>query len=104
MDQTEGLWSCLSQLCDLEPFVTDLLLNEWVLIGITILSCYMLNAEIPLFALKFKNWSFGENKMRYLFLLTCVLLIVFLKFLAIPIIIIFYVLLSLVSNRSAAVN
>ncbi|MCM4154674.1 CDP-alcohol phosphatidyltransferase family protein [Gramella sp. AN32] len=86
-----------------QPFVTGLLLNEWVLVGITILSCYMLNAEIPLFALKFKNWSFGENKMRYLFLLSCILLIVFLKFLAIPIIIILYVVLSLINTTSKAV-
>ena len=83
------------------PAVTSLLLNEWVLAGITILSCYMLNAEIPLFALKFKNWGFGDNKLRYLFLLSCILLIIFLKFLAIPVIIILYVLLSLISNRTS---
>ncbi|APG60087.1 CDP-alcohol phosphatidyltransferase family protein [Christiangramia salexigens] len=83
----------------LVPMVTALLMNEWFLIGLTLVSCYLLNAELPLFALKFSDWSFGANKMRYLFLLTCVLLIIYLQFIAIPVIILLYVLLSMISNR-----
>ena len=82
-----------------QPIATGLLLNEWFLIGLTLLSCYMLNAEIALFALKFKTWGFAENKLRYLFLLSCIILLVLLKFLAIPIIIILYVLLSLFTGN-----
>jgi len=77
-------------------FAKALLENPYVLIVLTALSCFMLNAELPLFALKFKNWSFGENKVRYLFLLASVLLLVFFQFLGIPIIIILYILLSIV--------
>lgn len=77
-------------------FAKILLENPLVLLVITALSCFMLNAELPLFALKFKNYSFGDNKVRYVFLLSSVLLILFLQYLAIPIIIILYVLLSLV--------
>ncbi|MDX1602314.1 MAG: phosphatidylserine synthase, partial [Salinimicrobium sediminis] len=64
--------------------------------------CYMLNAEIPLFALKFKTWGFAENKLRYLFLIFCVILLVFLQFAAIPLIIISYVIVSMISNKSSA--
>ncbi len=77
-------------------FAKILLENPLVLLVITALSCFMLNAELPLFALKFKNYSFGDNKVRYVFLLSSVLLILFLQYLATPIIIILYVLLSLV--------
>ncbi|WP_299769977.1 CDP-alcohol phosphatidyltransferase family protein [uncultured Dokdonia sp.] len=76
-------------------FAKAVFTNPYVLIGIAITSCYMLNAEIHLFALKFKTWSFGENKVRYLFILASILLLIFLKYLAIPLLIVLYVLLSL---------
>ncbi len=83
------------------PLINQLILNEWFLVGLTILSCILLNAELPLFALKFSNWGFKENKLRYFFIISCLLLIVLLKFIAIPAIILLYVLLSAISNRKA---
>ena len=83
------------------PVINHLILNEWFLVGLTILSCILLNAELPLFALKFSNWGFKENKLRYFFIISCLLLIVLLKFIAIPAIILLYVLLSAISNRKA---
>lgn len=80
-------------------FVTGLLLNEWFLLILTLVSCYLLNAELPLFALKFSDWSFKENKMRYFFILSCIILIVLLKFIAVPLIILFYVGLSLFTQK-----
>lgn len=83
------------------PMINQLILNEWFLVGLTILSCILLNAELRLFALKFSDWGFKENKLRYFFIISCLLLIVFLKFIAIPAIILLYVLLSVISNRKA---
>ena len=73
----------------------SIILNKWFLIGITLLSCILLNAEIPLFALKFKTWDFKSNAIRYVFLILCVVLLILLKFLAIPFIMLLYILLSL---------
>ncbi|MDY8137844.1 CDP-alcohol phosphatidyltransferase family protein [Aquimarina sp. 2201CG5-10] len=78
-----------------EDWVVALILNKWFLIGLTIVSCYLLNAEIRLFALKFKTWGFAENKVRYFFLLLTIILIILLKFIAIPCAILLYVLMSL---------
>lgn len=75
-------------------FISELLLNEWFLIALSLFSCYLLNAEIKLFALKFSDWSFANNKLRYLFLLLCLVLIVIFQYIAIPLIILSYVLLS----------
>jgi CDP-diacylglycerol---serine O-phosphatidyltransferase len=66
------------------------------LIGIMSL---LLISEIPMFSLKFKSFKWDENKLRYLFLITCLLLIVFLLVLSIPIIVILYVILSLIENK-----
>ena len=75
--------------------ITEVILTPWFLIIITLVSCVLLNAEIPLFGLKFKTWNFKENAVRYLFLIASILLLVVLKFIAIPIIIFLYILVSL---------
>ncbi|WP_417887327.1 CDP-alcohol phosphatidyltransferase family protein [Zunongwangia sp.] len=77
-------------------FATDIILNEWFLIGLTILSVVMLNAELPLFALKFKQWGFKGNEVRYIFIALCAVFLILFQFLAIPLIILSYVLLSLI--------
>ena len=75
--------------------ITELILTPWFLIIITLVTCVLLNAEIPLFGLKFKTWNFKDNAVRYLFLIASILLLVVLKFIAIPIIIFLYILVSL---------
>lgn len=77
----------------------SIILNPWVLIGVTVLGCVLMNAEIPLFALKFKTWGFKDNAVRYVFLALCIVLLVGLKFLAIPFIILLYIILSLVGQK-----
>lgn len=76
----------------------SILLNSWALIGITVLGCILMNSEIRLFSLKFKSLHFKENRSRFVFLLLCVLLMIFLKYWAVPAIIGSYLLLSLIDN------
>ena len=78
--------------------LSSLILNQWFLIGLTLLSAFLLNCNLPLFALKFKNWSFTDNALRYIFLIISLVLLITMQFLAVPIIILFYVLSSLVSH------
>lgn len=78
--------------------IIDLLLNKWVLLIITLLSAYVMNAEIPLFSLKIKNFSFQKYKLQIAFLVAAIVMIVTLQILAIPLIIMTYVLLSVVNN------
>lgn len=78
--------------------LNGIILNQWFLIGLTILSAYLLNAKIELFALKFKNWSFKDNALRYIFIIVSLVLLITLKFLAVPMIIVFYILGSLLTN------
>ena len=78
--------------------IEAILLNTWFLIGITLLSCYLLNSNLELFALKFKDWSFANNVFKYLLIIVSFILLLTLKFIAIPIIIIFYIALSIFKN------
>ena len=79
-------------------FITNALQNHWVLIAISIVSACVMNAEIPLFSLKIKDFTFKKNALQILFLASAVLLLLVFRYLGIPIIIIFYVLLSVVNN------
>lgn len=79
-------------------FVLELLTNPFVLIGITLLSVYMLNAEIPLFSLKIKQISLKKNALQIGFLLSSVVLIASFHYAGIPLVIVLYVLLSVITN------
>lgn len=78
--------------------LVDALSNPYVLVGITFLSAYLLNAEIPLFSLKVKSFSWEKYKIQVVFLILSVILIAMLEFIAIPIIILLYVILSVINN------
>ncbi|MGM5470834.1 CDP-alcohol phosphatidyltransferase family protein [Flavobacteriaceae bacterium LMO-SS05] len=75
-----------------------LILNPWFLIGLTVLSCYLLNSRVKLFALKFKDWRLKPNVIRYSFLVLSLVLLLLLHFVAIPLIILLYISLSLVEG------
>ncbi|MGJ8593534.1 MAG: CDP-alcohol phosphatidyltransferase family protein [Aquaticitalea sp.] len=77
--------------------INSIIINKWFLIVVTFLSCYLLNSSIKLFALKFKNFSFKDNAVRYVFIILTLVLLVVLQFAAIPLVIVMYVLLSLIS-------
>jgi len=77
----------------------EILSNYWVLLGITLFSAYILNAEIPLFSLKIKDFTFKKNALQIVFLTLCVLLLVLFQYLAIPLVIVTYVLLSVINNK-----
>ena len=72
-----------------------LIQSTWFLIGLTLLLCYMMNAEIPLFSLKFKDYSWKNNKVKITFVFLTLMLVVMLQFIAIPLVIVLYVLLSM---------
>ena len=61
-------------------------------------SCYLLVSEIPMFALKFKTWGWKGNEVKYIFLLTCIPLLLLLRVSGLAAIIAWYVILSVINN------
>jgi CDP-diacylglycerol--serine O-phosphatidyltransferase len=76
--------------------IQNLISNHYFLILVTLLLTYLMNAELPLFSLKFKEFSLKKNAIKYLFILISVLLIFSLHVISIPIIIILYVSFSII--------
>lgn len=79
-------------------WLVNALFNPFVLLIISLVSAYMLNAEIPLFSLKIKDFSWDKNKLQVFFLAIAATLLLFLGFTALPIIILLYVVLSVINN------
>jgi len=81
------------------PFAANnlpLLDNFWVLLGLTLVFSILLISELPMFSLKFSNYNFKENWIRYLFLLISAILLVAFQLAAFPIIILLYIFISLI--------
>ncbi len=64
----------------------------------TIIFSFLLVSELPLFALKFKSFGWKGNRTKFIFLGISVLLLILIKFMGIPIIIILYIIMSLITH------
>ncbi len=74
------------------------LIQPVVLIPIIVIMSLLLVAELPLFALKFKSFKWKGNEIRYIFLISCGILISTLLIWSIPIIVLLYLLLSFIQH------
>ena len=75
-----------------------------LLIGIISITCYLLVSEFKLFALKFKSLSWPENRLKYIFLICSLSLIIALQFVAIPFVLLLYLIFSSVYFRRKTVE
>ena len=74
-----------------------------IFIGVSI-SCYLLIAEIPMFALKFKHWGWKGNEIKYIFILSCIPLLLLLNVSGLAAIIAWYVILSVFTSKKIKTN
>ena len=81
------------------PFIGPYL-SLVVLAGVFI-SCWLLIAEIPMFALKFKHWGWKGNEIKYIFILSCIPLLLLLQVSGFAAIIAWYVILSVITSKTA---
>lgn len=68
--------------------------NTYVLLSIILIVSYLLVSELKLFSMKINNLKWVPNKFKFIFLIISLVLLAFLKFAALPIILILYILFS----------
>lgn len=78
-----------------DSWAAGIILNQYSLVFITLLLSYLMNAEIPLFSLKFKHFSLKESWIQIAFLIISIVLLGQFRFVAIPFIILIYIVLSI---------
>lgn len=85
----------------LHDFLLSAHFNAIYLFALVCLTSWLLIAEIPMFSLKFKNLSWKDNKVKYIFLLVCIPFILLLGVGGLAAIIIWYVFLSALTQKRA---
>lgn len=78
--------------------MADFFANPYFLGIFPFVSAYMLVANIPLIALKFKSFGWQANRIRYIFLALALASILALQFLGLAIAILLYVIVSIIDN------
>ena len=75
-----------------------MLFDCYTLSAITVLFSFLMVTDIPLISLKFKTWTWNENKFRYILVGSSLIIIPLFWIWAILIIVFLYLLLSLIEN------
>lgn len=82
--------------------VTEPLAGVIVILAVSVLLNGLMLSSLPLFSLKFdfKKMAWNTNKLQYIFLITCALIIILIRdWMAIPVIILWYILLSVITRH-----
>ena len=74
--------------------------NAIYLFILVLIMSLLLIAEIPMFSLKFKNLTWSQNKVSYIFLIVCIPLLLIFKISGFAAVIIWYIILSLLTKIS----
>ena len=74
----------------------------YLLIILVFVSSWLLVAEIPMFALKFKHWGWRDNKVKYVFLISFLPILLIFGISGISVIIAWYICLSFLTTKKNA--
>lgn len=83
-----------------ESFFVLLIGNFYVLLGFTVILTWLMVSSLPMFSLKFKSYGWKGNEPRYFLAICLVILLFVFQFMAIPLLIILYILISLIYRPS----
>ncbi len=77
------------------PAAVSLMQNKWLWYAIIVVLSYLMVSNLPLMALKFKNFSVKSNLPKLILLIAAIIAAILLKWLAVPVVFILYIILSL---------
>ena len=85
-----------------QAWIIELLKNKWLLVAITLLISFLMVSNIPIMSLKFKDFTLKNNLPKLIIAIIAIIAILMLKWLAVPVIFIAYVLVSLLLKNKIA--
>jgi len=74
--------------------LVSLVTNPYILLFIVLFLSWLMISKIPMMAIKFRNFSWKDNKTRFILMIVSPLLIVFLQYLGLVLAILLYIMLS----------
>lgn len=87
-------WNNHSQL------IADILFNKWFLYGLIIFLSWLMVSNLPMMALKFKDFTLKNNLPKFILLAVAVIAALFLQWMAVPVVFIMYIILSLLFKQN----
>jgi len=82
------------------PQLAAFFASPYFLVGMAVLLSALMVSDLKLMSLKFKEFSLSSNWPRYLLIVSSILIIILFKIMALPMIILLYVVLSIALNNS----
>ena len=79
--------------------VINLLLNKWILYGIILLLSWLMVSNLPMMALKFKDYRIKNNIPKLILLVAAITAAILLHWLAVPVVFVLYIILSLIFKQ-----
>ncbi len=82
-------------------FLTSTSFNAIYLLILVIIMSLLLVAELPMFSLKFKNLSWQQNKVSYIFLIVSIPLLIIFQLSGFAAVILWYIVLSVLTRKKS---
>ena len=83
-------------------WIVDMLFNKWFLYGVIIFLSWLMVSNLPMMALKFKDYQFKNNIPKIILLAVAIIAALIFHWLAVPIIFIVYIILSLLFKQTSS--
>lgn len=77
----------------------NFVVNPYFLLAMVVIFSWLMVSEVPFFSYKFKNLKFKDNVLRYFVVIFAIVAIIILQWAALPLIFLFYILLSIICYR-----
>ena len=84
--------------------IQNYLINMWVLYAIILILSMLMVSNLPMMSLKFKDFSFRNNISKIILAAICIVSVLMLQWLAVPVTLVAYVLLSLLFKNKIGIN
>ena len=82
-----------------DSLVYKIVMNPYFLLIMVAVFSWLMISEVPFFSFKIKNLKFKENVLRYFVVIFAIIAIIILKWVALPFVFLFYILLSVICYR-----
>jgi len=83
----------------IEVAKVEILLNKWFLYLLIIVVSYLMVSNHRMMSLKFSDFTFKNNRPKIILLVIAIIAALFLQWIAVPVVFIFYILLSLTTSK-----
>jgi len=83
--------------------IQSFFINRWFLYGLILVVSYLMVCNGSFMSIKFRDFSFKNNLLKYILIILSLLSIITLKWLAVPLIFILYLIISLLSKQRGMV-